>query len=191
MTALDISDWLADLENPDETTRNRAALGLYRYGRALGEAATTKWRGNLEFAAELTGDPTVGIAVAPARFDAIRVAMGGPPLADVPPDMDAVEFELRLVTARGDALLDILTTRAPGAGGAIARFLEKRGEGIQQVECPVRNVDRATALLREHFSVPPVYSATRIGANGARVNFFLASTPDGKKVLIELVEALL
>lgn len=188
MTALDISDWLADLENPDVTTRERAALGLYRYGRAMGEAAVAAWRGNLDFAAELTGEPTVGIAVTPARFDAIRVAMGGPALADVPPDQDAVEFELRLATARGDAFLDILTTRAPGAGGAVDRFLEKRGEGIQQVEFLVRNVDRATALLREHFGLQPVYPAARAGANGTRVNFVLASTPDGKKVLIEFVE---
>ena len=44
--------------------------------------------------------------------------------------------------------LDILTTKAPGGNGAIARFLEKFGEGIQQVELDVTDVDRATEILR-------------------------------------------
>jgi hypothetical protein len=36
--------------------------------------------------------------------------------------------------------------------------------------------------------VAPVYRATRAGADGTRVNFFLVPA-QGKKVLIELVEA--
>jgi hypothetical protein len=50
-------------------------------------------------------------------------------------------------------------------------------------------VDRATAILRSRFGLAPIYPATRAGADGTRVNFFLAATPDGKKVLIELVQA--
>ena len=84
--------------------------------------------------------------------------------------------------------LDILTTKAPGGGGAIARFLEKFGEGIQQVELEVTDVDRATEILRKRFQLEPVYPATRPGADGTRVNFFLVSTADNKKVLVELVE---
>jgi hypothetical protein len=33
-----------------------------------------------------------------------------------------------------------------------------------------------------------VYPETRAGANGTRVNFFLAPAAEGRKVLVELVE---
>ena len=85
--------------------------------------------------------------------------------------------------------LDILTTREPGGKGAIARFLEKFGEGIQQIEVYVRDVGRATGILRSRFGLEPIYPASRAGANGTRINFFLAPAQEGKKVLIELVEA--
>ncbi len=91
-------------------------------------------------------------------------------------------------TFSGHVRLDILTTKAPGGGGAIARFLEKFGEGIQQVEIDVTDVDRATEILRTQFKLDPIYPATRPGANGSRVNFFLVTTGNGKKVLVELVE---
>ena len=132
---------------------------------------------------------TVGIAVLPETFEKIRAANGFPPLADVPPDQDALEFELEF-TGRfiPPPRLDILTTKAPGGGGAIARFLEKFGEGIQQVEIDVTDVDRATEILRTRFQIEPIYPATRPGANGTRVNFFLVTAWNGKKVLVELVE---
>lgn len=128
---------------------------------------------------------TVGLAVQPANFERIRAANGSPPLAHVPPDQDALEFELHFPNF---VQLDILTTKAPGAGGAIARFLEKFGEGIQQVELDVTDVGRATEILRMRFHLQPVYPATRSGANGTRVNFFLVPVGGGKKILVELVE---
>jgi hypothetical protein len=82
--------------------------------------------------------------------------------------------------------LDILTTREPGGEGAIAKYLAKFGEGLQQVEYRCANVDRAAQLLKEKFGVKAVYPATRPGADGTRVNFFLVTSPDGGKVLIEL-----
>src|ERR1017187_7862850 len=131
---------------------------------------------------------TVGIAVLPETFEKIRAVNGSPPLADAPSDQDVLEFELEFA---GDFLplrLDILTTKAPGGNGAIARFLEKSGEGIQQIEIDVTDVDRATEILRTRFKLDPIYPATRAGANGTRVNFFLVSAWNGKKVLVELVE---
>ena len=132
---------------------------------------------------------TVGIAVLPETFEKIRKASGSPALADAPSDQDVVEFELEFA---GDFAryprLDILTTKAPGGNGAIARFLEKFGEGIQQVEIDVTDVDRATEILRTRFNVDPIYPATHPGADSTRVNFFLVSVSDGKKVLVELVE---
>jgi len=147
-----------------------------------------EWSRNAELAQLLNAAAprvTVGIAVQPENFDAIRQANGSPRLADVPSDQDAMEFELHF---GGELRLDILTTKAPGAGGAIARFLEKSGEGIQQVEIETSNVDRATEILRAQFAQAPIYPATRPGADGTRVNFFLVAQPGGKKILIELVE---
>jgi hypothetical protein len=110
-------------------------------------------------------------------------------LADAPADQDVIEFEIEIPQLPRPTLrLDILTTKAPGGGGAIARFLEKFGEGIQQVELDVTDVDRATEILREKFKIEPIYPATRPGANGTLVNFFLVPASDGKKTLVELVE---
>jgi hypothetical protein len=127
----------------------------------------------------------VGLAVERETFAKIRAANGMPQLADVPSDQDAEEFELHFPIG---VSLDILTSRAPGGPGAIARFLAKFGEGVQQVEFRCTNVDRATQILKEKFGVAAVYPETRAGANGTRVNFFLASVPGAGKVLIELYE---
>jgi hypothetical protein len=125
----------------------------------------------------------------PETFDKIRAGNGSTPVADAPADQDVIEFELELVQDfTAPVRLDILTTRAPGGGGAIARFLEKFGEGIQQIELDVAEVDRATEILRTRFHLDPIYPATRLGADGTRVNFFLVPTADNKKVLVELVE---
>jgi hypothetical protein len=129
---------------------------------------------------------TVGLAVSRETFNRIRIANGTPRLADVPPDQDAEEFELHFTE---ETSLDVLTTREPGGGGAIARYLSRFGEGVQQVEFRCTNVDRATEILKEKFKIAPVYPATRAGSEGTRVNFFLVPSPDGGKVLIELYQA--
>jgi tellurite resistance protein TerC len=132
---------------------------------------------------------TVGIAVLPEAFEHIRTANGSPPLADAPADQDVLEFELEFPEKiMSHVHLDILTTKVPGGNSAIARFLEKFGEGIQQVELDVTDVDRATEILRTRFKVEPIYPATRAGANGTRVNFFLVAARNNQKVLVELVE---
>jgi hypothetical protein len=187
---------IEDLSSSDPRRREEAMSALHRAGEQLGEAAIARWRNDADLARLLVRHrPTVGIAVRPENFARIHSAMGSPPLADVPADQDAQEFEVHA----GEAHLDILTVRAegyapeapaaPGAPGAMARFLSKSGEGIQQVEYLVADVDRVTELLRSRFSLVPVYPATRPGADRTRVNFFLCRTPDGKKALIELVES--
>jgi len=150
-----------------------------------------RWLSDPGFAANLVlgtskfPETTVGLAVTPQTFERIQAANGSPRLADVPPDQDAKEFELHF--AQG-VRLDILTTREPEATGAITRYLQKFGEGIQQVELLTRNVDAATEILRSRFGVQPLYPATRPGADGTRINFFLAALPEKGKILIELVE---
>ncbi len=127
----------------------------------------------------------MGIAVKPETFEKIHAANESPELAAVPPDQDAREFELFFPS---QIQLDILTTQLPGGRGAIDRFLDKFGEDIQQVELDVTDIDGATGILRAAFQIEPIYPATRPGANGTRVNFFLVPDSNGRKVLVELVE---
>jgi hypothetical protein len=172
----------------DAESRVAAATEIHRIGRALADHAVFPWWSDKELSALLEGgNPfvTIGLAVSPERFQKIREASGLPRLADVPPDQDAQEFELHLP---GGLSLDVLTSREPEGNGAIARYLQKFGEGIQQIELRCRNVDRATTILRERFGLSPVYPAARPGADGTLVNFFLVSAPKANKVLIELYE---
>jgi tellurite resistance protein TerC len=180
-----IATLVAELADADPEIREAAATHLFELGRALGETAVAPWHFDRELGELLHDEPTVGIAVAPENFERIYECAGRPRLADVPPDQDAREFELHFDK---HVRLDILTTKTPGGNGAIAKFLEKFGEGIQQVEFPATDVERATRLLQERFNQPPIYPASRAGADGTRVNFFLVKTPDDRKVLIELVE---
>lgn len=133
------------------------------------------------------GNPflTVGLAVTPERFEKIREACGSPRLAEVPPDQDALEFELHLP---GGLSMDVLTSKDPAGSGAIARYLQRQGEGVQQVEFRCKDVDRATQILQQKFALKPIYPATRPGADGTRINFFLLSAPAANKVLVELYE---
>jgi hypothetical protein len=179
---------IAELSSADASKRLAAAREIYRLGRASAGSAISDWWAESELSALLLGpNPavTVGVALQRETFGRIRVANGTPRLADVPADQDAEEFELHF--AEGVSV-DILTTREPGGSGAIARYLAKLGEGIQQVEYRCLNVARAAQILKDKFGVAPVYAATRAGADGTRVNFFLVASPDGGKVLIELYE---
>lgn len=187
----DLAALIGGLSSPELANRERAAGELFRWGRELARAAVAPWLSDPGFTANLVLDVsqfpeiTVGLAVTLQTFERIRAANGSPRLADVPPDQDAKEFELHF--AQG-VRLDILTTREPGGTGAITRYLQKFGEGIQQVELLARNVDAATEILGSRFGVQPIYPATRSGADGTRINFFLAPLPEKGKILIELVE---
>jgi hypothetical protein len=179
---------VAGLSSAEAPARKAAAEEVYRLGRAVAGIAVAAWWSDEELSALLLApNPviTVGVAVPREIFNRIRIANGTPRLAEVPPDQDAEEFELHFPEG---ILLDVLTTREPGGEGAIARYLSKFGEGVQQVEFRCTNVDRATEILKEKFKIAPVYPATRPGADGTRVNFFLISSPDGGKVLIELTQ---
>lgn len=186
-----LSTAIAGLLASEAPARKAAAEEVYRLGRAVAGIAVAGWWEDAELSALLLApNPviTVGVAVSRETFNRVRIANGTPGLAEVPPDQDAEEFELHF--AEGISL-DLLTTREPGGDGAIARYLSKFGEGVQQVEFRCTNVDRATEILKEKFKIDPVYPATRPGADKTRVNFFLVTSPDGGKVLIELYQAAL
>jgi hypothetical protein len=183
-----ITALITRLAAADAVERERAAGELFRRGCGAAEPVLKQWFADEEFRKLISGRGpllTVGIAVEPAKFEEIRRRAGQIRLAQAPPDQDVLEFELRFPHG---VRLDVLTPRDPAGSGAIARFLARFGAGIQQVECEVRDAARATELIRARFALEPVYPEVRAGANGTRVNFFLAPAAEGSKILIELVE---
>lgn len=195
----DLAKWIRCLADSEPGKRRAAAAQLHSAGATLFLSAARDWLKDPEFRelvspffANTVGEPdpenipfSIGIAVQPENFEKIRAANGSPRLADVPPDQDAMEFELHWSEHEE---FDILTTCDPHSPGAIARYLKKFGEGIQQIEINVTSVNRATEVLRTRFGLTPVYPETHAGADGTRVNFFLVPMVEGKRVLIELVE---
>ncbi|HKV24851.1 MAG TPA: hypothetical protein VJN93_09700 [Candidatus Acidoferrum sp.] len=184
-----LANAIAELSSPEADARAQAARVIYESGRKRAIDATEEWSKDAELARLILGpkrETTVGVAVGRETFGKIRVANSVAGLAEVPSEQDAEEFELHFTD---EIQLDILTSRAPGADGAIAKFLTKFGEGVQQVEFRCENVDRATEILREKFGVKAVYAETRPGAGGTKVNFFLVKSADGGMILIELYEA--
>ena len=183
-----ISARLVDaLCSTDDAIRADAAAQIYNTAIAPALLIAEKWRQNTQLA-ELLAVPslqvTAGLAVFPAVFAKIRAAANHPALAEVPPDQDAMEFEIHFPNGIS---LDILTTKDPAGSGAIARYLNKFGEGIQQVEFRCRDVDAATQILRTDCATTPIYPVSRSGANNTRINFFLIAT-ENEKLLIELYE---
>jgi hypothetical protein len=187
---VNLAEQIGGLADADYSSRQTAARSIFAAAAENVAPLLREWMSDPALASclDTPAGPqlTAGVAVPPKRFDEIREVNGSPRLADVPPDQDAKEFELNLP---GGIRLDILTSRDPDGSGAIARYLRKFGEGIQQIEVDTNDVDRATEILRTRFGVEPIYPATRAGADGTRVNFFLVALPGGSKLLIELVSA--
>lgn len=67
----------------------------------------------------------------------------------------------------------------------IAKFLDKRGPGIQQLACRVSDLDALSAQLRDN-GVRLLYDAARRGTANSRINFIHPRDAGG--VLVELVE---
>jgi methylmalonyl-CoA/ethylmalonyl-CoA epimerase len=67
----------------------------------------------------------------------------------------------------------------------IAKFLDKRGPGLQQFAYRVSDLDALTKRLREQ-GIRLVYDAPRRGTSNSRINFIHPKDAGG--VLVELVE---
>jgi methylmalonyl-CoA/ethylmalonyl-CoA epimerase len=85
--------------------------------------------------------------------------------------------------AIGDSHLQLLAPLRPDS--AIGKFLERNGEGIQQVAFRVTDVDVASRRLRDA-GLRLLYDAPRRGTAGSRINFVHPKDCGG--VLVELVE---
>jgi methylmalonyl-CoA/ethylmalonyl-CoA epimerase len=83
----------------------------------------------------------------------------------------------------GGACLQLLAPLSPES--TIARFLDRRGPGIQQIAYTVADLDAACAALRGR-GLRLLYHEPRRGTAGSRVNF--VHPKDAGGVLVELVE---
>ena len=83
----------------------------------------------------------------------------------------------------GDSCIQLLAPLSPES--TIGKFLDRNGEGIQQVAFRVTDVDDAAARLRAA-GLRLLYDAPRRGTAGSRVNFVHPKDCGG--VLVELVE---
>jgi len=83
----------------------------------------------------------------------------------------------------GDSEVELLESTAPD--GPIAKYLEKRGEGIQHIAFRVENIEEALAELKEK-GIKLIDEKPRLGAGGAKIAFLHPKSTHG--VLIEISE---
>jgi methylmalonyl-CoA/ethylmalonyl-CoA epimerase len=91
--------------------------------------------------------------------------------------------EVMVVFPDGGAQLQLLAPTGPDS--PIARFLDRRGPGLQQLAFTVDDVEAAAAALRDQ-GMELLYDAPRRGTGGSRINF--VHPRDAGGVLVELVE---
>ena len=82
----------------------------------------------------------------------------------------------------GESKIELLESTDPE--GPIARYIEKRGEGIHHLALEVSDVQEALATLAEK-GLPLIDEKPRKGVESSNISFL---HPKGTKALIELVE---
>ena len=83
----------------------------------------------------------------------------------------------------GTARIELVAPTSPDS--PIARFIQKRGEGLHHICIYVRNIDQHLSHLKAS-GVKLIDETPRIGADGARIAFVHPSSTGG--VLLELEE---
>jgi len=83
----------------------------------------------------------------------------------------------------GDSELELLESTEPE--GPIARFIEKKGEGIQHIAFRVDNIEKTLEKLKKE-RVRLIDEKPRYGAGGAKIAFLHPKDTNG--ILIELSE---
>lgn len=83
----------------------------------------------------------------------------------------------------GESEVELLESTAPD--GPIARYIDKKGTGIQHVAFRVENIEQALAELKEK-GVKLIDQEPRAGAGGAKIAFLHPKATSG--VLVELCE---
>ena len=82
----------------------------------------------------------------------------------------------------GESKIELL--ESTDAEGIIAKYIEKRGEGVHHLALEVSDIQKALETAEEK-GIPLIDREPRTGVEGTRVAFL---HPKGTKVLIELVE---
>ena len=93
--------------------------------------------------------------------------------------------EAMLAVGDSGSCIQLLAPLRPDS--PIAKFLERSGEGVQQVAYGVDDIDAVTADLRGR-GVRLLYDEAKGGTAGSRVNF--VHPKDAMGVLVELVQAI-
>lgn len=83
----------------------------------------------------------------------------------------------------GESEVELLESTAPD--GPIAKYLEKKGEGIQHVAFRVENIEKALEELKDK-GIRLIDEKPRKGAGGAKIAFLHPKSTQG--VLVELCE---
>lgn len=83
----------------------------------------------------------------------------------------------------GESEVELLESTAPD--GPIAKFIEKKGQGIQHVAFRVANIEEALAELKEK-GIKLIDEKPRGGAGGAKIAFLHPKATNG--VLVELCQ---
>ncbi|MGN6600428.1 MAG: VOC family protein, partial [Actinomycetes bacterium] len=91
--------------------------------------------------------------------------------------------EAMMAVGNSGSCVQLLAPLSPES--TIAKFLDTRGPGLQQVAYRVRDVEAVSAVLRER-GLRLLYETARRGTAGSRVNF--VHPKDAGGVLVELVQ---
>jgi methylmalonyl-CoA/ethylmalonyl-CoA epimerase len=91
--------------------------------------------------------------------------------------------EAMLAVGDGNTRIQLLAPLTPES--TIAKFLDRNGQGVQQVAYTVEDLDAVSATLRER-GMRLLYDQPRRGTSNSRVNF--VHPKDARGVLVELVE---
>lgn len=83
----------------------------------------------------------------------------------------------------GESEVELLESTA--SDGPVAKYIEKRGEGIQHVAFRVENIEEALEELKSK-GIKLIDEKPRIGAGGAKIAFLHPKSTNG--VLVELCE---
>ena len=83
----------------------------------------------------------------------------------------------------GESEVELLESTAPD--GPVAKYIEKRGQGIQHVAFRVENIEAALEELKRK-GIQLIDQSPRMGAGGAKIAFLHPKATNG--VLVELCE---
>jgi len=82
----------------------------------------------------------------------------------------------------GESRFELLESTDPE--GVIAKYIERRGEGMHHLALEVSDIQSVLKVLKEK-GIPLIDMEPKVGADGSKIAFL---HPKGTKVLIELVE---